>query len=60
MAYTPPSGFLERTDDPADQNSRVNERFHTDPACPRIKVPDALVAVGQPFSAPRCSLCASA
>ena len=59
MPYTPPSGYVERIDDPADENSRVSERFHADPDCPRVKTREALIPVQRPGSAPRCSLCAS-
>lgn len=59
MAYTPPSGYLERTDDPADENSRISERFHMKADCPRIKSPADLVPVPRPYSAPRCSYCAA-
>lgn len=58
MPYSPPSGFLERRDDPSDEMSRVTERFHTTADCPRIQAPENLVPVQRPYSAPRCSFCA--
>lgn len=59
MVYTPPSGYLERIDDPTDENSRISERFHRSADCPRIKSRENLVPVPRPYSAPRCPFCAA-
>lgn len=37
MTYAPPSGWIERTDEPTDERTRVNARFHSRNDCGRIK-----------------------
>ena len=59
MAYQPPAGWIERTDEPADERPRVNVRFHCRKDCDRIKNPGSLVQVDKPYHAPRCPGCAS-
>lgn len=59
VGYTSPSGWIEalaRPDLEADSNLGV---FHTRTDCERIKRGDQLRAVDRPWSARRCSLCAT-
>jgi hypothetical protein len=59
VGYTSPSGWIEalsRPDLEADSNLGV---FHTRTDCERIKRSDQLRAVDRPWSARRCSLCAT-
>jgi hypothetical protein len=58
MTYAPPSGWIERTDEPTDERTRVTARFHSRNDCGRIKNPRALVLVDKPYHAPRCPGCA--
>jgi hypothetical protein len=53
MTYAPPSGWIERTDEPTDERTRVNARFHRRADCERIYDPRALVQVDKPYHAPR-------
>lgn len=59
MPYTPPSGYVERADGSLEHLTRIVEWFHTRTDCPRIKAATALVPVQRPYSAPRCTVCAS-
>ncbi len=58
MTYAPPSGWIERTDDPSDVLTRVRARFHRRDDCERIKNPVGLVQVDKPYHAARCPGCA--
>ena len=58
MGYEPPSGWIERTDEPTDERTRVSIRFHRRNDCDRIKNPSSLVQVDKPYHAPRCPGCA--
>ena len=58
MPYLPPSGWLERIDDPSDDTTEVSAKFHVVKDCARIKRPDALIEVDRPYHAPRCRACA--
>ena len=58
MTYAPPPGWIERTDDPTDELTRVNARFHIRNDCERIQDQRALVQVDKPYYAPRCPGCA--
>lgn len=58
MAYEPPTGWLERVDDPDDPDTAVRARFHAKQDCERIRNPQILVAVARPWAAPRCPACA--
>ena len=58
MNYAPPPGWIERTDEPTDERTRVNARFHRRDDCERIHDPRALVRVDKPYHAPRCPGCA--
>lgn len=60
MPYTPPTGWLERLDDPAEETSSIRYRFHRRVDCLLIQSPDALVPVDRPGSAARCPSCAKA
>ena len=62
MPYQPPPGWVERrvyaTDEPGlDERERL--RFHVRPDCTLIQSPEHLMAVDRPYSAARCSRCAS-
>jgi hypothetical protein len=58
MTYAPPSGWIERTDEPTDPTTRVKARFHSRDDCKRIKNPAGLVQVNKPYHAARCPGCA--
>lgn len=58
MGYEPPSGWIERTDEPTDERTRVSIRFHRRNDCDRIKNPGGLIQVDKPYHAPRCPGCA--
>jgi hypothetical protein len=60
MTYAPVSGWMERTDEPADTLNPVEARFrfHSRIDCERIKNPRVLVRVDKPYHAPRCPGCA--
>jgi len=58
MTYAPPSGWIERIDEPTDALTRVNARFHSRKDCDRIKNPPGLVQADKPYHAARCTLCA--
>lgn len=60
MAYEPPSGWLERRDETAEENweGGLRAQFHTRPDCERVKRPESLVQVDRPYSATRCRACA--
>jgi hypothetical protein len=58
MTYAPPSGWIERTDEPTDALTRVSARFHTRNDCERIQNPNVLVQVDKPYHAGRCPGCA--
>jgi hypothetical protein len=58
MTYAPPSGWVERTDEPTNELTRVKVRFHRRRDCERIQNPDVLVQVNKPGHAPRCPGCA--
>ena len=58
MTYAPPSGWLERTDECTDEQTRVNARFHSRTDCERIKNPGGLVRVDKPYLAAPCPGCA--
>jgi hypothetical protein len=58
VGYEPPSGWIERTDEPTDERTRVNVRFHSRNDCDRIKNAPSLVRVDKPYHAPRCPGCA--
>lgn len=58
MGYEPPSGWIERTDEPTDERTRVSIRFHRRNDCDRIKSPGGLIQVDKPYHAPRCPGCA--
>ncbi len=58
MPYLPPSGWLERLDDPSDASTDVSSKFHRRKDCSRITRPEVLVAVDRPYHAPRCRNCA--
>jgi hypothetical protein len=60
MPYEPPSGWLERRDDPTDEATAMRARFHVRRDCERIKSPSDVVGVDRPYSAPRCPVCAPA
>jgi len=61
VVYQPPSGWVEsRPHEPgADGEARSFGRFHTTPDCPRIRNAQGLRPVDRPYSAARCSACAS-
>jgi hypothetical protein len=58
VSYEPPSGWIERTDEPTDDRTSVKVRFHSRNDCDRIKNPGSLVQVDKPYHAPRCPGCA--
>jgi hypothetical protein len=58
MSYAPPSGWIERTDDPTDARTNVRVRFHTRIDCERVHNSRELVQVDKPYHAPRCPGCA--
>ena len=60
MPYTPPSGWLERLDDPDQEESSIRVRFHRRSDCALINATASLVAVDRPGSAARCPSCARA
>ena len=59
MSYAPPSGWIERIDEPTDVLTRVNARFHSRNDCERIRNPGGLVEVDKPYHAARCPGCAA-
>jgi hypothetical protein len=61
MAYQPPSGWVESRpqDHEADGEVRAYGRFHMTTDCPRIRNAQDLRRVDRPYSASRCSTCAS-
>lgn len=59
MPYSPPSGWLERLDDPADELTSIRTRFHRRRDCPLLQGSDRLVPAERPGSAARCPSCAS-
>ena len=58
MPYSPPSGWLERLDDPADDLTRIRTRFHRRRDCQLVQGRHALVPAHRPGSAARCPACA--
>jgi hypothetical protein len=58
MPYAPPSGWVE-TRPQTDHDAPAYVRFHVRADCPRITNPCSLRWVDKPYSATRCSLCAS-
>jgi hypothetical protein len=58
MPYSPPSGWVE-TRPQVDDDDPLYVRFHARPDCPRIGEPSELRRVDKPYSATRCTLCAS-
>jgi hypothetical protein len=58
MAYVPPSGWVEVLT-PGEHAARVVARFHSRLECPRIHDRDSARRVDKPYSAVRCTLCAS-
>jgi hypothetical protein len=58
MAYVPPSGWVEVLQ-PGEHAARVVARFHSRLECPRIHDRDNARKVDKPYSAVRCTLCAS-
>lgn len=58
MPYEPPTGWLERIDEPDDDTTAVRSRFHLRQDCPRVRRPETLVPADRPYSAPRCPACA--
>ena len=56
MTYTAPAGWIEVLGD--DPIRPLRTRFHRNKDCPRILNPESLREVDQPYSAPRCNLCA--
>jgi hypothetical protein len=60
MPYEPPSGWLERRDDPTNEETSLRSRFHRRRDCERVAHPEALVTTDRPYSAPRCPSCAPA
>jgi hypothetical protein len=60
MPYTPPTGWLERLDDPAEEESSIRYRFHRRANCSLIHGTAPLVSVDRPGSAARCPACARA
>lgn len=62
MAYVPPTGWVEEihvNDGLALGAARIVIRFHASQQCPRIHDAGALRRVDKPYSALRCTLCAS-
>ena len=57
MPYSPPSGWVETRLQENDAPTYV--RFHARPDCPRIGESGNLRKVDKPYSATRCTLCAS-
>jgi len=58
MPYEPPRGWVEDVGDEAEELSG-RLRFHTTDRCKLIKDPTRLRAVDKPYSATRCSACAT-
>jgi hypothetical protein len=58
MPYSPPSGWVE-TRPQDDEDDPLYVRFHAQPDCRRIGDPSVLRRVDKPYSATRCTLCAS-
>ena len=58
MAYVPPSGWVEVLQ-PGEHAARVIAKFHSNLECPRIHDRDNVRKVDKPYSAVRCTLCAS-
>jgi hypothetical protein len=58
MVYVPPSGWVEVLQ-PGEHAARVIARFHGSLECPRIQDRDNARKVDKPYSAVRCTLCAS-
>ena len=59
MPYSPPSGWVETRPQPGDFAAPLHIRFHARPDCPRVSDPGGLRRVDKPYSATRCTLCAS-
>ncbi len=57
VPYTPPSGWVEPSSDPAA--AQTSHRFHTRVDCPRVRHPDQLRQSDRPYSATRCPGCAA-
>ena len=62
MPYEPPPGWVERRVYPATGpavEDKERLRFHLRPDCTLIEAPEHLMAVDRPYSAARCSRCAT-
>lgn len=57
MGYESPSGWIETLI--RSSSGAQHEVFHASLSCPRIRDSGSLRAVERPYSAARCSLCAS-
>lgn len=56
MTYEAPSGWTERLD---DTEGAIRYVFHRQASCPRVRDRGALLRVDRPYSARRCTRCAS-
>ena len=59
MAYTPPSGWVERLPQTTEHSFGARALFHARRDCPRVRTTMAgMLPVDRPYSASRCSACA--
>jgi len=57
VAYTPPSGWVERTGALPGSTTQVH-RFHVRRDCPAITAAAKMQPTDKPYSAARCPACA--
>lgn len=60
MGYVPPSGWVEKMlSNDSEPQRLTSARFHSRRDCPRVTDAGALREVDKPYSAIRCTHCAS-